>query len=609
MSSHREVREMRTAATVLTIIRDRGQRGLPVEGLYRQLYNPDLYLRAYAKLYPNKGAMTRGATAETVDGMSLEKIATIINALRCERYRWTAVRRTYIEKKNGKLRPLGMPSWSDKLLQEVIRSLLEAYYEPQFSSSSHGFRPGRGCHTALHEIGRRWRGMKWFIEGDLCTFFDKIGHRILLKILREKIHDNRFVRLISNLLEAGYLEEWRFNTTYSGVPQGGVVSPILSNLVLDKLDKYVEQILMPAYTRGLRRKTYRPYVALTVAASEARKAGDLETARRLSQQAQAMPSRDPNDPDFRRLRYTRYADDFLLGFVGTKAEAQEIKHRLAAFLRDELELELSEEKTLITRARDDVAHFLGYEVHTLHADDKHDHRGQRCINGSIGLRVPRCVINAHCAKYTQGGKPKHLMQKVNDSAYSIVAQYQTEYRGVVQYYRLAYNLHQLSKLKRVMETSLVRTLAKKFKTSRRRIYGRFRAHLQTEAGTYKVLEVREERGTPKKSLVTHFGGIPLRWNKWVAISDTHAKPIWSGRSEVVERLLAQECELCGATDKIEVHHIRKLSDLDQAGRPDKPSWMKVMAARRRKTLVVCQRCHHDVQYGRYDGTALTKRGH
>jgi len=174
---------------------------------------------------------------------------------------------------------------------------------------------------------------------------------------------------------------------------------------------------------------------------------------------------------------------------------------------------------------------------------------------------------------------------------------------------LAYNLHQLSKLKRVMETSLVRTLAKKFKTSRRRIYGRFRAQLQTEAGTYKVLEVREERGTPKKSLVTHFGGIPLRWNKWVAISDTHAKPIWSGRSEVVERLLAQECELCGATDKIEVHHIRKLSDLDQAGRPDKPSWMKVMAARRRKTLVVCQRCHHDVQYGRYDGTALTKRGH
>ncbi len=160
-----------------------------------------------------------------------------------------------------------------------------------------------------------------------------------------------------------------------------------------------------------------------------------------------------------------------------------------------------------------------------------------------------------------------------------------------------------------METSLVRTLAKKFKTSRRRIYGRFRAQLQTEAGTYKVLEVREERGTPKKSLVTHFGGIPLRWNKWVAISDTHAKPIWSGRSEVVERLLAQECELCGATDKIEVHHIRKLSDLDQAGRPDKPSWMKVMAARRRKTLVVCQRCHHDVQYGRYDGTALTKRGH
>jgi hypothetical protein len=174
---------------------------------------------------------------------------------------------------------------------------------------------------------------------------------------------------------------------------------------------------------------------------------------------------------------------------------------------------------------------------------------------------------------------------------------------------LAYNLHQLNKLKRVMETSLVRTLAKKFKTSRSKIYSRFRAQLQTETGLYKVLEVREERGASKKPLVTHFGGIPLRWNKWVAISDIKAKPIWSGRSEVVQRLLAQECELCGATDKIEVHHIRKLADLNQAGRCDKPSWMKAMATRRRKTLVVCQHCHHDIQYGRYDGPALRKKGH
>jgi len=591
---------MRDAETVLNIIRDRGQRRLPLERFYRQLYNPSLYLRAYGKLYPNEGAMTPGVTPETVDGMSLAKIETIIAALRQERYRWTPVRRTYIPKNNGKSRPLGIPSWSDKLLQEVIRSLLEAYYEPQFSTHSHGFRPGRGCHTALREITQKWRGTKWFVEGDLCAFFDRTEHTVLLNILRQKIHDGRFLRLMENLLRAGYLEEWSYHDSHSGVPQGSVISPILSNLVLDRLDKFVEQNLIPAYTCGRRRRVNPPYRELTTAAWQARKAGDLETAKRFSQQAQAIPSRDPNDPDFRRLRYVRYADDWLLGFTGPKAEAREIKSKLSAFLRDELKLELSEEKTLITHARDDAARFLGYEVHTLHADDKHDYRGQRCINGGIGLRVPEQVIRAQCAKYKRHGKPKHLMQRINDSPYSIVAQYQAEYTGVVQYYRLAYNLHRLSKLKWVMERSLVKTLAKKLKVSKTEIYRRFRALHQTEGFTYKVLEVRVDRGEDKAPLVARFGGIPLRWNKWVAISEK-TEPIWSGRSEVVQRLLAQECELCGSQDRIEVHHIRKLADLEHRGRSGKPQWARIMAARRRKTLVVCQSCHNDIRYGRQDG--------
>jgi group II intron reverse transcriptase/maturase len=597
---------MRTAETVLSIIRERGQRGLPLERLYRQLYNPSLYLRAYGKLYANKGAMTPGVTPETVDGMSLAKIGNIIEVLRQERYRWTPVRRTYIPKSNGKRRGLGMPTWSDKLLQEVIRQLLEAYYEPQFSIHSHGFRPGHGCHTALQEITRHWRGVKWFIEGDIRACFDGMDHTILLDILRENIHDNRFIRLIDNLLRTGYLEEWDYNTTYSGVPQGGVISPILSNLVLDKLDKFVEQTLIPAYTRGLRRKTNPPYVALTNAAWQARKAGDLDAARRFSQQAQTMPSREPNDPNFRRLWYCRYADDFLLGFAGPKAEAEGIKRQLAAFLRNELKLELSEEKTLVTHARTKAARFLGYEVHTLHADDKHDYRGQRCINGGIGLRVPARVIQAQCAKYMRRGKPIHFIQRVNDNAYSIVAQYQAEYRGVVQYYRLAYNLHRLSQLKWAAETSLAKTLAKKYKTSRSNIYSRFRALHQNEYGIYKVLEIKVDRGPDKTPLVTRFGGVPLRWSKWVAVNDRMAIPIWSKRSEVVERLLAQECELCGAEDNIEVHHIRKLTDLERQGQVDKRKWVQVMVARRRKSLVVCQRCHNDIHYGRYDGSALSK---
>ena len=192
---------MRDAETVLAIIRERGKRGLPLEGIYRQLYNPMLYLRAYAKLYPNDGAMTAGTTPETVDGMSLRKIESLIDEIRSERYRWTPVRRVYIPKKNGKKRPLGLPSFSDKLLQEVIRSILEAYYEPQMSDHSHGFRPDRGCHTALQEVQEKWTGTRWFIEGDIAQYFDTIDHDILMKILSEKLHDNRFLRLIRHLLQ------------------------------------------------------------------------------------------------------------------------------------------------------------------------------------------------------------------------------------------------------------------------------------------------------------------------------------------------------------------------------------------------------------------------
>jgi group II intron reverse transcriptase/maturase len=607
MSSYQEVREMRTAEMELNIIRRRGQQGLPLERLYRQLYNQDLYLLAYGKLYRNKGAMTRGTTSETVDGMTLAKIDTIIDSLRQERYRWTPVRRVHIPKRNGKLRPLGMPSWSDKLLQEVIRMLLTAYYEPQFSTHSHGFRTGRGCHTALKEITQHWRGVKWLIEGDICSFYDKIEHTILLNILREKIHDNRFLQLMENLMRAGYLEDWRYHSTYSGVPQGGVISPILSNLVLDKLDKYVEQTLIPGFTRGERRKTNPPYVALTKTAWKARKAGDRKSARQFNRQAQRIPSRDPNDPNFRRLWYCRYADDFLLGFAGPKSEAEDIKHQITTFLRDTLNLELSQEKTLITHAQTEVAHFLGYEVHTLHANSKHDARGQRCVNGSIGLRIPGEVIQTHCKNYMQHGKPIHLTARVNNSVYSIMAQYQAEYAGIVQYYRLAYNLHRLSQLKWVMEVSLTKTLAKKLKTSCAKIYHRYKARLQTEQGTYHVLQTTVDRGPNKPPLSAHFGGISLQWNKWVSV-DEEVSPIWNRRSELVERLQAQQCELCGAMSDIEVHHIRKLADLQHRGK-NKPDWVRIMAARRRKTLVVCQRCHNLIHAGQYNGPPISKFGH
>ncbi len=233
---------MQDAETVLSVLRDRGRRGLPCNELYRQLFNPQLYLLAYGRLYSNHGAMTPGVTGETVDGMSLDKIGRVIDALRHERYRFTPARRAYIPKKNGKVRPLGLPTWSDKLVSEVVRLLLETYYEPQFSDLSHGFRPRRGCHTALGKVADIWTGTTWFIEGDISDCFGSLDHQVLLSILAEKIHDNRFLRLLRNMLEAGYLEDWEWHATFSGAPQGGVASPILSNIYLDRLDKFVENV-------------------------------------------------------------------------------------------------------------------------------------------------------------------------------------------------------------------------------------------------------------------------------------------------------------------------------------------------------------------------------
>jgi group II intron reverse transcriptase/maturase len=332
---------MQNAETVLGVLRERGRRGLPCNELYRQLFNPQLYLLAYGRLYSNHGAMTPGADGETVDGTSLARIGRVIDALRHERYRFRPVRRTYIPKKNGKRRPLGLPSWSDKLVSEVVRLLLEAYYEPTFSDRSHGFRPGRGCHTALTEIAQKWTGTTWFIEGDIADCFGSLDHDILLGILGEKIHDNRFLRLVRNMLRAGYLEDWEWHPTLSGAPQGGVASPILSNIYLDRLDRLVETVLIPEYTRGKLRKHNPEYQKVQYAIAQARKRGDRAGARELRKRLRSLPTGDPHDPGYRRLRYARYADDHLLGFIGPKAEAEQIKARLAQFLREDLKLELS----------------------------------------------------------------------------------------------------------------------------------------------------------------------------------------------------------------------------------------------------------------------------
>lgn len=592
---------MRNAQTILGIIHTRGEQGKPLERVYRLLFCRDLYLLAYGKIYRNKGAMTKGTTPETVDEMSLAKIDRIIADLRFERYRFKPTRRVYLKKKNStKLRPLSMPGWSDKLLQEVIRLILESYFEPQFSDCSHGFRPNRGCHTALEEIGHNWLGTSWFIEGDIQACFDTIDKTILLEILAEHIHDGRFIGLIGGLIDAGYLEDWKYHSTLSGVPQGGLVSPILANIYLTKLDRYVEQTLIPQFTKGLKRKPNLQYKRLLYQQSQLRKAGKKAQAKQVRRQMQKLPTQDVFDPDYRRLRYVRYADDVLFGFVGTREEAVEIKQKLKEFLQTELRLELSEEKTLITHARTQEARFLGYAISTSQADTyrlKTPKRNLRSVNGKIELKIPRSVIGEKCRRYMRGGKPARRQEMTHDSVFSIISQYQAVYRGIVGYYRLANNLHQLNQLNRVMEQSLVKTLACKLKLTMSKIYRKFQTVFLVEGQPYKGLQVSVSREKQEKSsLVTHWGGIPLKHQNWAKLKD-RVVPQWSGHSEVVQRLLAQKCELCGSEENICVHHVRALKDLNKPGRRKKPEWMEKMAARQRKTLVVCRKCHSAIHHG------------
>jgi len=596
---------MRETNTILGLIHKRGEKGLPLERVYRLMYSPSLYLTAYGKIYRNKGAMTEGATEETVEGMSLDKIEAVIKALRDDTFRWRPARRVYIPKKNGKLRPLGLPDWSDKLVQEAMRLLLNAYYEPQFSSHSHGFRPERGCHTALRDI-KKWDGTAWFIEGDISKCFDKLDHQVLLMILRENIHDERFIRLINELLEAGYLEDWKYHATLSGTPQGGVFSPLLANIYLDRLDKYTEQQLIPEYTRGEERRRNPAYRSIYDKASCARREGSTEEAKLLRQLQQQLPYFDPNDPDFRRLRYVRYADDFLLGFNGPKEEAEEIKQKLEVFLREELKLELSQAKTLITHARTGVARFLGYEIHTVQNDRKQTN-GRRSVNGRIGFRVPQDVIQTKCQDYTEEGKPIHRPELLKDSVFTIISTYQAEYRGLVEYYRMAHNLsHALSRLKWDMERSLTKTLASKGQVSVQQVYRKYKATIIVGGKPYKGLQTTIER-KGKKPLVAQWGGVPLTWNI-KAVLDDQPERIWNTRSELEQRLLADTCEYCGAHERCQVHHVRALKDLQVKGREPRPRWVVLMATRQRKTMVVCKSCHEDITYGRQMRRKETQTG-
>ncbi len=598
---------MQKAEQILQAVQKMGEKRTPLTRVYRCLFSEDLFLTAYDKISRNRGALTVGTENDTADGMNQERILRIIEKLRNERFKFRPARRIQIPKKSGGTRPLGIPNFTDKLVQEVLRMVLEAYYEPRFRDCSHGFRPGRGCHTALTKLHYKFKGAAWFIEGDIRGCFDNIDHDVLMAILARDIQDGRLLNLLKNGLEAGYLEDWQYNSTYSGTPQGGILSPLLANIYLHELDAYIEDVLIPQYTRGKKRAENPEYMNYAYAIKCARKADNGKRVQKLELQRRKLPSQDVHDPNFRRLQYIRYADDFILSLIGTKTEAEEIKAAISTFLKEKLHLEMSASKTLITHSRTEHARFLGYDISVYHADNKISPRSgtltkTRSVNGCIRLGIPYGKVDELTKHYMHSEKPTHEAGLLAFSDAQIVEVYQQRFRGVAEYYKFATDRNALRKLKYVMEVSLTKTLANKFKSTVARMYQKYGGKRPVQGYSYKVLVV--EVPTKNGTRYIYWGGIPLKVIKpgIETLDDNNGRRnvAFSSRTDLVQRLQANECEICGSQENCEVHHVRKLADLKYRwrGRKEKPAWVTRMIAMNRKTLVVCDKCHVTIHTGK-----------
>ena len=492
---------MRSPARVLNSLTKHSQTTeYRFERLYRILFNEEMYYLAYQRIYAKPGNMTQGADGETIDRMSLPRIEKLILSLKDESYSPQPSRRVHIPKKNGKTRPLGVPSFDDKLVQEVVRMVLEAIYEGHFEDTSHGFRPHRSCHTALNAVQKTFTGKKWFIEGDIKGFFDNVNHDILIDILKERISDERSIRLIRKFLRAGYLEQWRFHGTYSGIPQGGIISPVLANIYLDKLDKYMKEYACQ-FDRGDRRAMnleYKRYSRkIWWLGTKLKQTEDKDTRKELidaikqhQKNRMHLPSVDEMDEGYRRIKYVRYADDFIIGVIGSKSDCEAIKEDIKNFLGEKLKLTLSKEKTLITHGNR-KAKFLGYEIYVRPFTDK-TLRGEKsgvlikAYGKKVVLEVPMFTMRDKLLYYEameihqfEGKakwKPTSRTKLLHLDDLEILDAYNREIRGFANYFSIANNSSHLNSFKYIMQYSLYKTFARKYSTTARKIIAKYRHH-------------------------------------------------------------------------------------------------------------------------------------
>jgi len=600
---------MMQACDVLNILREKNRNNPKWinRGLYRQLYNLTLHILAYERLKSKPGNMTLGADGKTLDGFSLEEIHKTIELLTKERYWPTPVRRVYIRKKaKGKYRPLGVPSPRDKVIQECVRLILEAIYEPNFHDNSHGFRPGRSCHTALESLRRNWVGTKWVIEADITECFERISHHGLLDILREKIQDERFINLIRKFLNAGYLENWEYHKTYSGTPQGSVISPILTNIYLDQLDRKLD-VLCQQYSQGERRTPNGIYMTLMKRRKKLLLQGEADPSLRkriknqlckLNRDILQTPPYDYNDPTYTRVKFLRYADDTVIGVIGPKTVAERIKQELTTFLDEDLKLELNQQKTVITHLATERAHFLGYIIKT--ASQRWRKRNLqrkssphnvvqtvRTTTGNITLLVPLRELSEKLEKYMADGQPACMNAFINQPVDHIIEHYNGVIRGWYNYFQLAENVSRLNYARYVLQYSLAKTLAHKEGSSVSKVFQKYG----------KDITFVKPNGRP-----VHFFNLPLKQVKKAKGAEpiVDVLPTWAPRR--TQSRLLDNCAICDNPQRVEMHHVRHIRK-----RGEKLKGFNLyLAAINRKQIPVCHQCHRDIHNGKYDGNSLAE---
>lgn len=572
--------------------------------LFRYMLRPDLYYTAYQKLYANNGAATKGVDSDTADGFSEKKVNAIIKTLSEGTYCPKPARRTYIKKKNGKMRPLGLPTFTDKLVQEVLRMILEAVYEPVFLDCSHGFRPNRSCHTALKDLKHQFHGTRWFVEGDISGCFDNIDHHVLIELIGNKIKDKRLTNLIWKFLKAGYMENWKYNRTYSGCPQGGICSPILANIYLHELDKFVMN-MAKEFDKPVEREKTAEYVKISYQLEKIRKKIDsaVGTQRQelicqmkdLRKKLLKTPCKSQTD---KKIKYIRYADDFLIGVNGSKEDCKSIKQKLSEFISNTLKMQLSDEKTLITHSNI-KARFLGYDVRVRRKNKtikklKMAKCTKRTLNNMTELTVPfqdkimRFMFDKGIIRQKNGViKPWHRSSMLNCTELEIVTAYNSELRGICGYYSMASDFCNFNYFSYLMEYSCLKTLANKHKCSISKIKEKYKDGKGDWCIPYDTKSGR------KYCYFAKYQECRSNKNPSDIIPNKATAHMYS-RNSLEKRLKAHRCELCGTetAEYYEIHHVNKLKNL-KGKRP----WEQAMIAKRRKTLVVCHDCHNQIHYG------------